>query len=182
MAEPGAALGSNSPFVPGGSMFKRIISLPGFGIEDLYAAYLLQQLADGYKFGRASEKPSRSLTRFLFCMVVLDLVRNILLEQQLPVEYADLSRAIAKLHACDLLHEVGQEAVSMVDDYFQQGDEDSIFNEPGFNHEVRVFLMSEKLGKDERHSPRLRMQMALAKKNFRKNQAIEKIRKVVEAA
>ena len=34
----------------------------------LYAAYLLQQLADGYKFGRTAERKSRALTRFMFYM------------------------------------------------------------------------------------------------------------------
>lgn len=181
LVEPGAALGSNSSFAPGGTMFKHISSLPGFGVEDLYAAYLLQQLADSYKFGRASEKQSRGLTRFLFCTVVVDLMRNILLEQQLPAGYSEVSRAIAKLHAANFLPEVGQEAVGVIDDYFQVGSEDSVFNEPGFNHEARVFLMSEKLGKDDQHSPRLKMQMALAKKNFRKNPVIESIRQAVRA-
>lgn len=182
LAEPGAALGSNSSFAPGGIMFKHISSLPGFGIEDLYAAYLLQQLADGYKFGRSSEKPSRGLTRFLFCMAAVDLVRNILLEQQLPGGNAEISHAIVKLHDADLLQEVGQEAVGLIDDYFQQGSEDSIFNEPGFHHEARVFLMSEKLGKDDQHSRGLKTQMALARKNFRKNAAIERIRQTVKGA
>jgi hypothetical protein len=182
LAEPGAALGSNSPFAPGGTWFNKISGLPGFGIEDLYAAYLLQQLADSHKFGRGSERPSRGLTRFLFCTAVVDLVRNILLEQQLPSGYSEISRAIAKLDAAGLLQEVGQEAVGLIDDYFQQGSEDSLFEEPGFHHEVRVFLMSDRLGKDDQHSPHLKMQMALAKKNFRKNAAIEGIRKTVRAA
>jgi AIPR protein len=182
LTAPGAALGSNSPFAPGGTWFTKISGLPEFGVEDLRSAYLLQQLADVYKFGRGSEKPSRGLTRFLFCMAVVDLVRYILLEQQLPSEYNDISQAIAKLHAADLLQEIGQEAVGMIDDYFLQGSEDSVFAEPGFNHEVRVFLMSEQLGKDDQHSPRLKMQMALAKRNFRRNAAIERIRQTFKAS
>lgn len=163
-------------------MFKHISSLPGLGVEDLYAAYLLQQLADGYKFGRGSDRPSRGLTRFLFCMVAVDLVRNILLEQQLSGGNAEISHAVVKLHDAGLLGEVGQEAVGLIDDYFLQGSEDSIFNEPGFHHEARAFLMSERLGKDDQHSRGLKTQMALARKNFRKNAAIERIRQEVKAA
>jgi hypothetical protein len=44
LSEPGTAFGKNPPFLPGGTVFERIVnrSGPPFGINDLYAAHLLQ--------------------------------------------------------------------------------------------------------------------------------------------
>lgn len=178
LAEPGAALSSNSPFAPGGSWFNKITDAEDFGIEDLYASYLLTQLADSHKFGRGSEKQSRGLTRFLYYTVVIDLMRDFLLAQQLPNSHADISRAVSKLHDADLLKEIGQAGVDLIDDYLLQGSEDSLFSEPGFqnSHEVRLFLMSDRLNKDDQYSPGLKVQLALAKKSFRRSPSAERIR------
>jgi hypothetical protein len=178
LGEPGAALSSNTPFAPGGSWFNKITDAEDFGISDLYAAYLLTQLADAHKFGRGSEKPSRGLTRFLYYTVVIDLLRDFLLAQQLPHAHADISNAIAKLHDADLLKDIGQVAVDLIDDYLLQGGEDTLFSEPGFqnSHEIRLFLMSDRLSKDDQYSPGLKMQLALAKRGFRRSPASESIR------
>ncbi|MFX7965126.1 hypothetical protein ABTK73_19810, partial [Acinetobacter baumannii] len=65
--EVGLAFGKNPPFLPGGSVFKRITALPEdgedtFGVEDLYACYLLQEAADQLKFGRGGP-PARRQSR-----------------------------------------------------------------------------------------------------------------------
>ena len=181
LGEPGAALSSNSPFAPGGSWFIKLTDAPEFGIGDLYAAYLLAQLADANKFGRGSEKPSRGLTRFLFYMVVVDLIRDLLLTQQMPYSYAEISTTIAELQDAGLFKDIGKLGVDLIDDYLLQGSEDSLFVEPGFQntHEVRLFLMSERLGKDEQYSPGLKMQLALAKRSFRRSPTAESIRSVL---
>lgn len=181
LGEPGAALSSNSAFAPGGSWFNKVTDAPEFGIGDLYAAYVLAQLADAHKFGRGSEKPSRGLTRFLFYMVVVDLTRDLLLMQPMPYSHTDISNTIAVLHEAGLFKEIGQLGVDLIDDYLLQGSEDSLFVEPGFQntHEIRLFLMSERLGKDEQYSPGLKMQLALAKKSFRRSPTAESIRSVL---
>jgi len=81
LGEAGLAFGKNPPFLPNGSIFKRIVSEEGvmegepFGVEDLYAAYLLHTAAETYKFGRGAEQDSRRQSRFLYYMVVLELLR-----------------------------------------------------------------------------------------------------------
>jgi hypothetical protein len=178
LEEPGAAMGSNSPFAPGGVWFKKINDLPEFGIEALYAAYLLQELADGYKFGRVSEKQSRALTRFMFYMVTVDLLRNFLLMQDMAHESNEISHAIAKLHDAGLLQEIGVIAIELIDDYFREGSEDCLFDEPGFRktREIRAFLMSEKLGRDEQHSPGLRTLLNYARRDFRRSAVAAQIK------
>lgn len=182
LAEPGAALGSNSPFAPGGVWFKRISNLPDFGVEALYASYLLQQLADGYKFGRASQKQSRALTRFMLYMVTVDLLRNFLLMQDMKHGNEEISHAIARLHDVGLLKEIGDFAIALIDDYFREGSEDCLFEEPGFRktREVRAFLMSEKLGRDEQHSPGLKAQLNYSRRDFRRSPVAAQIKAALE--
>lgn len=83
LKEPGTAFGNNAPFLPNGAIFRRIMndenSGVSFGVEDLYAAYRLQLAADGYQFGRYAPVPTRRQTRFLYYMVVLELLRDVLI-------------------------------------------------------------------------------------------------------
>ncbi len=183
LGEPGAALGSNTPFAPGGTWFKKISDLPEFGVEALYAAYLLQQLADEYKFGRVSEKKSRALTRFMFYMVAVNLLRNFLLMEDLVggsdvVPDSDVSRAIVRLHQAGLLQALGKFSIDLIDDYFQKGSEGCIDDEPGYQNvrEVRAFLMSERLGRDDQYSPGLKAQLNYARRDFRRSQVAEQIK------
>ncbi len=178
LAEPGAALGSNSPFAPGGVWFKKVSSLPEFGVEAMYSAYLLQRLADTYNFGRASEKQSRALTRFLFYMIVVDLLRNFLLMHDMAHGSDDISKCIDTLDKTNLLEEIGAISINVIDDYFRAGGEDCLFDEPGFRktQEVRPFLMSEKLGKDEQYSPSLKAQLNYARRDFRRSPVAAQIK------
>src|SRR5690606_17049938 len=64
LGEAGTAFGQNPPFLPEGTIFKRIVApaedgQSPFGIEDLYAAYLLQEAADAYGFGRGGQVSRR---------------------------------------------------------------------------------------------------------------------------
>lgn len=178
LSEPGSALGSNSPFSPGGVWFKKICNLPEFGIDALHAAYRLQKLADNYHFGRSSEKQSRALTRFLFYMIVVDLLRNFLIMHDMDHDSISISRAITKLDANNLLAEIGNTSITLIDDYFRRSGDDSIFDEPGFKktQEFRVFLMSEKLGKDDQYSPGLKAQINYARRDFRRNPQSDRIK------
>ena len=150
----------------------------------MYAAYLLQRLADRYNFGRASEKQSRALTRFLFYMIVVDLLRNFLLMQDMAHDNDEISRCIAKLDKTDLLREIGTTSINLIDDYFRQGGEDCLFDEPGFRktQEIRPFLMSEKLGKDDQYSPGLKAQLNYARRDFRRSPVAEQIKVALKEA
>lgn len=96
LAEAGLAFGKNPPFLPDGSVFKRIVNGDEpFGAVDLFAAYLLQQAANAYGFGRAAERPSRRQTRFLYYLVALDLLRDALSRGSCPANSRNLSIALA---------------------------------------------------------------------------------------
>ena len=76
--EAGTAFGKNPPFLPEGAIFKRIVATPDegqapFDIEDLYAAYMLQEAADALGFGRGG-RISRRQSRFIFYMVTVNLL------------------------------------------------------------------------------------------------------------
>jgi hypothetical protein len=184
LLEPGVAYAKNPPFAPGGTLFGRITGEGSFGVDALYAAYLMQELADSYAFGRGAKKQTRGQTRFLFIMVAVDLVRDFLLNNQLPYTHAAISSAIAKLKGADLLRHVGDAAVELIDDYLTIGNEDSLFLEPEFQkmQDLNAFLKSERLGKGEDFSPRLRTQLAMAKRLFRRNAPISEMKVVVSEA
>ena len=151
-------------------MRKEFIEGEPFGVEDLYAAYLLHTATDTYKFGRGAEADSRRQSRFLYYMVVLDLLREVLSRANLPVGHRGLSSSMIKLfapgneHAREALLDV---AVEVIDTYLTQGGENSLFDEPAYKNtfyfDLNGFLKWERLGKTEADTPRLRAQLAVTK-------------------
>lgn len=167
LGEAGLAFGKNAPFLPGGAVFARITEDPettgGFGADDLFAALLLQEAADRFRFGRGAEAASRKQTRFLFYMIAIDLLRNALLRSDLVAKPKDLTRAMIALHepghedARDALFEA---AIEALDGYMTEGAEQSVYREPSyrseFNNDLNAFLKYEQLGKSSEATPFLR--------------------------
>lgn len=168
LGEAGTAYGRNAAFVPGGSIFKRIMnsqngdSVP-FGVDDLYSAYRLQRAADSFQFGRGAPKSSRRQTRFLFYMVVGELLEDVLLRAQLPTDPKSRTKALLKLFQTgnkDAVNRLLKTAIQLVDEYLTEGTEDAVFTEPKFrdqfNNDLNGFLKWEQLGKTEDATPHLR--------------------------
>jgi hypothetical protein len=181
--EAGIAFGKNPPFAPGGSLFNKIVNDPGFGVESLYAAYLMQTLANQYGFGRGAQSQTRGQTRYLFIMVAVDLVKDFLINERRDYGHSGLTDAIIAFGRTDLLREFGDAAIQLIDDYLTNGNEDCLFEEPEFqkSRDLNAFLKSEKLGKGDEFSPRLRTQMTMTKKIFRRNAPIPKMQKALAA-
>jgi hypothetical protein len=155
LREAGRAFGRNSSFVPGGVLYRQIVEgiQEPFGVDDLYAAYMVQKAADGYDFGRGSRKTSRRQTRYLFYMVVMDLLRDVLLRANKPSSPSDLSQAMLRLtRDKEAARELFDAAVGVIDEYLTQGGEDSVFTEPAFqdrNSDLNAFLKWDKIGKGD---------------------------------
>jgi hypothetical protein len=175
LGEPGIAYAKNPPFAPGGSLFNRITSDSSFGIDSLYAAYLMQKLASEYSFGRGAKLQTRGQTRYLFIMVTVDLVKDFLINNHLEYSSGAIANAIARFNESDVLKHFGDAAVQLIDDYLTSGNEDCLFAEPEFQkmQDLNAFLKSEKLGKGDEFSPRLRTQIAMTKKIFRRSAPVE---------
>lgn len=170
LSEAGTAFGRNAAFLPSGSIFKRIMNGDGessFGIEDLYAAYRLQQASQEFNFGRNAEKQSRRLSKFLFYTTAVELLKDVLIRAGLRTGTQDLTRALTALfssggeEAAKLLME---NSINLIDDYFTQGTDDSVHNEPrfvnDFNGDLNGFLKWEGVGKSEENTPRYRSLIA----------------------
>jgi hypothetical protein len=176
LGEAGTAFGKNPPFLPNGTIFKRIVNQEGiaegepFGVDDLYASYLLKSAADTFEFGRGAKADSRRQSRFLYYMVVLDLLREVLSRGGLPVTHHGLSSALIKVfrpgkeQAKDALLNT---AIEVIDTYFTQGGDNSLFDEPAYKNsfyfDLNGYLKWEKLGKTEADSPRFRQLLAVTK-------------------
>ena len=127
---------------------------------------------------------TRGQTRYLFIIAAVDLVKDFLLNNQLDYSLSSISVAIAKLHAGGYLKNFGDAAVQLIDDYLTNGNEDCLFLEPEFQkmQDLNAFLKSEKLGKGEEFSPRLRTQIAMTKKIFRKSAPVVEMKTNITAA
>lgn len=173
LGEAGMAFGKNPPFLPEGSVFKRITAAPeegqpGFGVEDLYASYLLQAAADELGFGRGGQM-SRRQSRFIFYMVTVNLLKDVLGKLQLPQDNRAVSLALGcVLEAENARTALLDHAVELIDTYFTQGSEESVFEEPAlrnaFNGDLNAFLKSERLGRNMDFAPKLFEGLALTKR------------------
>lgn len=173
--EAGTAFGKNGPFLPNGAIFKRIMEPvdgdeESFGIDDLYAAYQLQHAADGFNFGRGAAKATRRQTRFLFYMVVLDLLKNVMTLSDMSPTRKDRTRALLKLLDRDqesAAQALLNTAIEVVDGYLTEGTDACVFDEPAyktrFNYDLNAHLKWDKLGKSEEDCPRFRYLLAVNK-------------------
>jgi hypothetical protein len=183
LSEPGIAYGKNAPFAPGGTLFDRMVKEPDFGVESLYAAFQLQQESNRHGFGRGAKRPTRGQTRYLFMMVAIDLVKDFLVNNRLSFTHKDISKAVIAFSESDILKQIGDAAVQLIDEYLTDGNEDSLFSEPEYvkSKDLNAILKSDKLGKGEEFFPRLKTQIALAKKMFRKTAPIPKMLAALDA-
>lgn len=167
LREAGTAFGRNAAFLPNGTIFKRIMnnqeSGTSFGVEDLYAAYKLQRIADEHQFGRQAKKNSRRQTRFLYYLVIIDLLRDVMTRAQMDSAPKNITRAFLKLlmeNNETAARELSDTGIAVVDEYLTHGTDDSVFLEPSFqntfNNDLNGYLKWEQLGKTGEASPRLR--------------------------
>ncbi|MFZ2171147.1 MAG: AIPR family protein [Methylococcaceae bacterium] len=158
MSEPGIAFGKNPPFAPGGAIFKRIMDSQSFGVEEVYACYLLQKVANKIKFGRGAEKPSRGQTRYLFYYVLTDMLKDILINANKPYGLKDITNSVTIIYKkeSDSSNSLTSIALNVIDTYLADGNPDSLFTEPEFirTKDLNNFLKWEKLGKGRDHTPK----------------------------
>ncbi|HSN76247.1 MAG TPA: AIPR family protein [Anaerolineae bacterium] len=166
LGDAGTAFGRNAAFLPNGTVYKRIMEPREgqrvFDVDDLYAAFLLQKSADSYGFGRGAPKVTRRQTRYLFYLVAVEILRDVVRrhntrEPQLP----ELTDAFLHLFVSgdSARQQLLDTAIEVVDEYMTQGSDDSVFTEPAlfdrFNQDINGFLKWEQLGKAD-STPRLR--------------------------
>jgi hypothetical protein len=170
LGEAGHAFGRNAEYLPSGPVFTRIKERRdgqrAFGVEDLYAAFLLQRGADLYQFGRSAIKPTRRQTRFLFYLVAIDLLRGVMRKHTASEPtYAELTDAFICVSASqEALEQLLGQAIEAVDEYMTPSADDTmntIFAEPLMvekYQDTNGFLKSDYFGKSE-SCPRLRSLM-----------------------
>ena len=167
LASPGLAFGKNDPFLPEGSVYKRIMSTDhAFGSNDLYAAYKVKCVADELRFGRGSNFPSRRQSRFLFYHIIMRMLAHVIMltpELNQPVmSLVDLTDAILKLTSPERkgqLDVLAEGAVDLIDQYLTiNSGANTAFNEVSYmeahSGNLNGFLKAEGLG-TEAHSPKL---------------------------
>lgn len=169
LCEAGTAFGRNAAFVPGGSIYKRIVGPSSqdenespFGTEDFYAAYLLSMIVKKVGFGRGVNiRKSRRQTKYLFCLVFVNLLKRVMKREGLPHLSRDISCAIDKLSRSDnteALDHLVSVSLEVIDGYMTEEEDNNVFQEESyasFNHDLNRYMKWERLGKSQVHSPRL---------------------------
>ncbi len=169
MSRPGVAFGKNAPFLPGGSVYERILHRqdgePAFGVSDLYAAYKIKGAADQIGFGRSSPIETRKQSRFLFYHVIMRMLGEVIrLTPQLhqpAITESVLTSAVLKLAAPDAMEHLkmlSDGAIALIDRYLTVGSDNSAYNETSYKethrNDLNGFLKAEGLGQKS-HSPLL---------------------------
>ena len=166
LTEPGRAFGRKREFTPGEQLYVKMIVDGEFSGErrfdhrDLYAAYAVDSAAYELKFGRRAENPARRQTKFLFCYIVLELLRSSLRTAGLATDWGTLTDSVIAMGGAeegtdarqtwDLLLE---QAAYEVDEYANTGNRDesafSVVNEEEYKRHgnLNTFLKSPQLGK-----------------------------------
>ncbi len=161
LKEAGTAYGKNGPFAPGGYIFKRLTEPSGgkseqMSAEDLYAAFRLKKQADNIGFGRGAQL-SRRQTRYLFYLVVIELLRSVLMYKGAPSTNGEVTKAFLKVvKDPNALSPLIETALNLIDKYVSESDGDTIFKEPGFKNagsDLHAFLKSSQIGKSKEESP-----------------------------
>ena len=163
---PGAAFRSNTQFLSNGPAFARVTEKGNpskeFDHHNLHAAYLLKKQADRLGFGRGAQLLSRRLTRFLFYMITVSMLRAVSRQNGLDTDEQSLAQAVNRLGkasdggSLDLL---ADEAARAVDEYLNPDSELSAHKEDVYRNEfgqnLNQFLKSDALGTEDR-TPNLR--------------------------
>ena len=93
------------------------------------------------RFGRGAAKQSRRQTRYLFYLVAIDVLKDVLSRAGMPVTNHDLSVALIKLNqtgnemAKELLLET---ACEVIDSYLTPDTDDSVFQEAAFKNTEHI--------------------------------------------
>lgn len=175
--EPGRAYRSNAPFIPGGDVFQRVIDckdvllLDSFGVDDIYAAYLLQEVAKRNDFGKRGN-PARGRTKFLFIFVLINLLREVARMEKIPYSNSNISKYIVTLFSenSESQEELERFSIEFIEEYFREDNEYGAYNEPemgkdGFDN-MFYFIKSEFLGKDLEQTPNLQDSLADVKRTM----------------
>lgn len=161
LGEAGTSFGKNPPFAPGGALFHKIVSQEDFGLDDLFAAFQLLKGGARFKFGRGADKRQRGQTRYLFYMLVVELLKDCFIAADQPATNKNITRAFIKLFKPEneaVLNALLDYAIYTADDYLTQGHEYSVFKEPMYlekGSDLNSFLKWDQLGKGNQSTPLL---------------------------
>jgi hypothetical protein len=159
LCEPGRAFAGSAPFVPDGTVFRRITETEPINVDDLYAAYKLQEVAKQFNFGRGrTVRTSRRSTKFLYYYVVMDLPRYALSQLDRDNSPESITQALLILlkdSNRDTLQGLLEMGITAVDEYMKQDSEDSIYKEEDFAGNSNSWLKVPTLGKDGERTARL---------------------------
>lgn len=150
---PGTSFATTPPFAPGGSIFKSVIEDESFGVEELYAAYLLRKVTTKNYFGKNSTIPSLGKGRYLFYLVLLELLKECMRGTRYDSNSkSDITKCVVEIFGGHYINESSKlynHALCIIEKYFDATRTESLYNETTFKGDINAFLKNAGLGKME---------------------------------
>ena len=158
MKRPGKAFGVTPPFAPGGSIFKEIMQKEYFGVDDLYAAYLLRKTSFDFNFAKNSPIPSIGKGRYLLYLVMVEMIKECINGTILNSDDDTvITRCIIDIfdgNHPEAAKKLYKASLGVIEKYFSATNENSLYREQFFNGDMNYFLKYDRLGKRD-VTPRL---------------------------
>lgn len=146
---PGISFGKTPPFAPGGTLFNEITKREDFGVDDIYAAFLLKKLTDEKKFGKNTPIKHIGKARYLFYYIIIELIQhclaNIAIDPQIETNITKSIIAILKDINTEEAEILYSHAIQIIEDYYNQAEENSFTKEISFSGDINAFLKQDKL-------------------------------------
>ena len=184
LQNPGLAFGKNPPFAPGGAVFRKLTAAEyGLNLDDLYAAFLLNELQSEIGFGRDAKKPSRGQAKYLFCYIFINFVKYCIGADDETTHNAISNAVIQILTSSDKTarDEIVESALATLDDYLSMASEDSVKNEATFQGDLNAYLKNEKLGTSD-FSPKLSQLLRDGKRDLRRHSVVDLVEELIAPA
>ena len=156
---PAIAFGKTPPFAPGGTIYKDIVNTEGFGVDGLYAAFLLKRLTDFKKYGKNTPVKHIGKARYVFYYIILDLLRSCMSFKNIHPSEENVTRCVIDVFSRlegRAAYELYEAAHNVIDNWFNKGSEDSLYNEPMYHEDINAFLKADRLTARE-NTPNLAM-------------------------
>ena len=164
MNEPGKAFGKTPPFAPGGSIFKEIMQKENFGVDDLYAAYLLRKTSFDFEYAKHSSTPSLGKGRYLLYLVIVEMIKECINGTYLnPEDDSVITRCVINIfdgNHPEATKKLYKAATNVMERYFSSTNDNSLYRETMFNGDINAFLKNDKIGK-RNETPKLYTNIAI---------------------
>lgn len=151
---PGISFGKTPPFAPGGTLFNEITKREDFGVNDIYAAFLLKKLTDERKFGKDTQMKHIGKARYLFYYIIVELIQHCMNYNGIELTESNITKSIIVTlkdlndNKTNILY---NNAYQVIESYYDSSNENCLYNESSYTKDINAFFKLDKLIENTSH-------------------------------